>query len=50
MAYRLRIDGSSEHARVRREELRIPRDVAEELGRSTVDAIRTGGYAHESSE
>ena len=47
MAYRLRIDGSSEHARVRREELRSPRDVAEELGRSTVDAIRTGGYEHE---
>lgn len=46
MPYRLRIDDSARHSNARREELRLPRDVARELGRSALEAIRTGRYVH----
>ena len=47
MPEHLRIDDSLEHARARSEELRIPRNVARDLGLSALEAIRTGHYAHE---
>jgi uncharacterized protein (TIGR02452 family) len=47
MTIRVRIDDSPEHARARREELRIPPGVASELGYGALEAIRSGEYEHD---
>lgn len=47
MRYRVRTLDSAQNADARREELRIPREVARDLGLSALDAIRRGRYRHE---